>query len=62
MIELKILDACENCEMFIPTLANDFIMTNLKGDRIHHTVTCEYIKRCRTLLENLQKKTTEKSD
>ena len=55
MIELKTLEACENCKMFIPTLADDLILTTLKGE-VCHTVTCEYIERCRMLLKNLEER------
>ena len=59
MIELNILDACENCLLFRPVLADDFILTNLSGDTVFHKVTCENIDRCKVLLKHLRKETNK---
>ena len=55
MIELKVLDVCENCLLFHPVLADDIILTNLSGDIVFHKVTCENIDRCRLLEKHLRK-------
>lgn len=55
MIELNLLDVCENCLLFHPVLADDLILTNLSGDTVFHKVTCENIDRCKLLLKNLRK-------
>ena len=57
MIELNVLDVCENCLNFCPVLADDFILTNLSGDTVFHKVTCESIDKCKVLLKHLRKET-----
>lgn len=61
MIELKLLDVCENCYLFHPVLADDFILTNLSEDKVFHKVTCENIEKC-TLLERHLKKEMHKNE
>ena len=59
MIELQVMDICENCLRFTPVLADDLILTTLSGDKVFHTVTCEDIDRCKVLLKHLRKETNK---
>ena len=55
MINLELLDACENCPKFIAT--SEYVGNMNMGFRTEpiHNVTCRNITVCRTLLEHLEK-------
>lgn len=55
MIELNVLDVCENCLLFSPVLQDDLVLTNLSGDTVFHKVTCENIEKCKVLEKHLRK-------
>ncbi len=61
MINLELLDACQNCPNLEPIKTNEFDAF-YQGDIQHHiTISCENIEKCRALLKHLQKE-VEKHD
>ncbi len=55
MININLLDACENCPDFCAVSDCVEEMVSLNGVTYCHEITCENIDKCRALLEHLQK-------
>ena len=55
MIELDVLDVCENCLLFRPVLADELVLTTFSDVTVFHRVTCEDMEKCKMLKENLRK-------
>ena len=55
MIELDVMDCCQNCFNFTPVLADDYVLTNLANTLVFHRVTCEHKDMCANMLKYLKK-------
>lgn len=54
MIELDVMQPCENCFNFNPVLADDYVLTNLANNKVYHRVVCEHNQMCRNMLKYLE--------
>lgn len=58
MIELDVMDCCQNCFNFTPVLA-DYVLTTLANTEVYHRVTCEHWEMCRKMLKYLREETAK---